>query len=34
MNKEQEIIDLLKSYNQDHIVNLLNKLDEVYSNEI
>ena len=34
MNKEQEIIDLLKSYNQDHIVNLLNKLDEEEKQEL
>ena len=28
MDKEEEIIELLKTYNQNHIVNLLGKLDE------
>ncbi len=34
MNKEEEIIDLLKSYNQNHIVNLLKKLDEDKKQEL
>ena len=34
MNKEEEIIDLLKSYNQNHIVNLLKKLDEEEKQEL
>ncbi len=34
MYKEQEAIDLLKSYNQDHVVNLLEKLDEVKKQEL
>ena len=34
MEKEQETIDLLKSYNQYHIVNLLEKLDEVKKQEL
>lgn len=34
MEKEQETIDLLKSYNQFHIVNLLEKLDEVKKQEL
>ena len=28
MEKEQEIIKLLKEYNQEHIIKLLEKLDE------
>ena len=27
MDKEQEIIGLLKTYNQEHIINLLHKLE-------
>ena len=34
MDKEQEAIDLLKSYNQNHIINLLKKLDEVKKQEL
>ena len=34
MDKEQEAIELLKSYNQNHIVNLLEKLDEVKKQEL
>ena len=34
MNKEQDIIDLLKSYNQNHIINLLENLDEVKKQEL
>ena len=34
MDKEQEAIELLKKYNQNHIVNLLNKLDEVKKQEL
>ena len=28
MDKIQDVIELLKIYNQEHIVNLINKLDE------
>ena len=34
MDKEQEAIDLLKSYNQNHIINLLKRLDEVKKQEL
>ena len=34
MDKEQEAIDLLKSYNQNHIINLLKNLDEVKKQEL
>ena len=34
MDKEEEIIELLKTYNQNHIVNLLGKLDEDKKQEI
>ena len=34
MDKEQETIELLKKYNQNHIVNLLNKLDGVKKQEL
>ena len=34
MDKEQEAIEILKKYNQNHIVNLLNKLDEVKKQEL
>ena len=34
MNKEQDIIDMLKSYNQNHIINLLENLDEVKKQEL
>ena len=28
MDKTQDIVNMLKMYNQEHIINLLNKLDE------
>ena len=34
MDKEQDAIDLLKSYGQNHIINLLKKLDEVKKEEL
>ena len=34
MNKEEEVVDLLKTYNQNHIVNLLKKLDEDKKQEL
>ena len=34
MNKEEEVVDLLKTYNQNHIVNLLKKLDETKKQEL
>ena len=34
MDKEQEAIELLKEYNQNHIINLLKKLDEVKKQEL
>ena len=34
MNKEEEVVDLLKTYNQNHIVNLLRKLDEDKKQEL
>ena len=34
MNKEEEVVDLLKTYNQNHIVNLLRKLDEEKKQEL
>ena len=30
MDKNEEIIKLLKEYNQEHIIELLNKLNEIY----
>lgn len=34
MDKEQETIELLKRYNQNHIVNLLKKLDGIKKQEL
>ena len=34
MNKEQDVIKMLKSYNQNHIINLLKNLDEVKKQEL
>lgn len=34
MDKKQEAIDILKEYNQEHIIKLLNKLDEGKQNEL
>ena len=34
MNKEQDVIKMLESYNQNHIINLLKNLDEVKKQEL
>lgn len=34
MDKNEEVIQLLKTYNQEHIINLLNKLDEKEKEEL
>ena len=34
MDKNQETIELLKTYNQDHIINLLHKLNEKQKEEL
>ena len=34
MDKNEEIIKLLKEYNQEHIIELLNKLDENKKEEL
>ena len=34
MNKEQDVIKMLESYNQNHIINLLKSLDEVKKQEL
>ena len=33
MDKEQDIIEILKQYKQEHIINLLNKLEEKQKEE-
>ena len=34
MDKKQEVIDTLKEYNQDHIIRLIEKLDEEKQNRL
>ena len=34
MDKNEEIIQLLKTYNQEHIIKLLNKLEEKQKEEL
>ena len=34
MNREQDVIKMLESYNQNHIINLLKNLDEVKKQEL
>ena len=34
MDKDEEVVQLLKTYNQEHIIKLLNKLEEKQKQEL